>query len=219
MMVLGPGEPAAGPWRAVALEALVACVRRAAGAPVGRPAVVAIDGRGGAGKSTLAARLQAAIPASAVLHTDDVAWHHSFFGWQALLADCVLAPIRDGREVSYRPRAWQDRGRAGAIEVPPGLEMVFVEGTGAGRQELAHLLDAVLWVQSDGPDAKRRALVRDVAAGDAADPVTAEAFWEEWMAEEIPFFAHDRPWDRACCFVAGTHVLDHSADQVLVASR
>ncbi len=80
VMTLGPDEPAAGLWRAVALEELVACIRRAAGAPRGRPAVVAIDGRGGAGKSTLAQRLHVAVTPSAVVHTDDVAWHHSFFG-------------------------------------------------------------------------------------------------------------------------------------------
>ncbi len=217
VMELGPGEPAAGPWQAVDVDAVIARVRRAAGSPLERPAVVGIDGRGGAGKSTLARRLQGAVPASAVVHTDDIAWHHSFFGWDGLLAEEVLAPVHAGRGVSYRPRAWQDRGRAGAIEVPPGLEMVFVEGTGAGRQELSHLVDAVVWVQSDEADAKRRALVRDVAAGDAADPVAAEAFWDEWMAEELPFFARDRPWDRACCFVAGTHVLDHASDQVVVA--
>lgn len=54
--------------------------------------------------------------------------------------------------------------------------MVFVEGTGAGRRELSHPFDAVVWVQSDAADAERRALARDVAAGDAADPVAAKAF-------------------------------------------
>jgi hypothetical protein len=219
MMVLGPGEPAAGPWQVVALVELLAHVGRVAGGPPGRPAVVALDGRGGAGKSTLARRLHAAAPASAVVHTDDIAWHHSFFDWQAVLADCVLAPVHDGQPVSYRPRAWQERGRPGAIEVPSGLDWLFVEGTAAGRQELSHLVDAVVWVQSDGPEAKRRALERDVADGDAPDPVQAEAFWDEWMAEELPFFARDRPWDRACCFVAGTHVLDCGPDAVVVAWR
>src|SRR4029078_9382180 len=38
------------------------------------------------------------------------------------------------------------------------------------------------------------------------------------MAEEIPFLAEQRPWDRACCMTAGTHVLDHAPHQVAVAS-
>jgi len=218
VMTLGPDEPAAGLWRAVALEELIACIRRAAGAPRGRPAVVAIDGRGGAGKSTLAQRLHVAVTPSAVVHTDDVAWHHSFFGWHELLAQGVLQPTREGRPVSYRPPAWQERGRAGAVEVPAGLDLLFVEGTGAGRRELSHLVDAVVWVQSDLHEAKRRALARDVAEGTAPGAAQAEAFWHEWMAEEIPFLAEQRPWDRACCMTAGTHVLDHAPHQVVVAS-
>jgi hypothetical protein len=39
--------------------------------------VIGIDGRGGAGKSTLAERFRRAVPNSAVVHTDDVAWNHA----------------------------------------------------------------------------------------------------------------------------------------------
>ena len=42
--------------------------------------MAAVDGRSSSGKSTLAARLQDAIAASAVVHTDDIAWWHSRFG-------------------------------------------------------------------------------------------------------------------------------------------
>jgi hypothetical protein len=46
-------------------------------------------------------------------------------------------------------------------------------------------------VQSDVDQAKRRCTARD--GGDAA----AEAFWREWMDEERPFLARERPWERA----------------------
>jgi hypothetical protein len=154
-MRLGPGEPPAGPWRAVAVEEL-SPVSSMLGDPLGRPAVVAIDGRGGPGKSTLARRPHAALTASAIVHTDDVAWHHSLFDWHQPLAREVLQPIRNGQPVAYRPPACQERGRAGAIVVPTGLDLVLVEGTGAGRRELAHLVDAVVWVQSGEREAKRR---------------------------------------------------------------
>ena len=117
---------------------------------------MAVDGRGASGKSTLANRLCAAVPACTVVSTDDVAWYHSFFGWAELIATGVLEPARRGESVSYRPPAWQERGRAGAIEVPAGRQLLLVEGVGAGRRELTDLLDAVVWVQSDFAEAERR---------------------------------------------------------------
>ncbi len=157
------------------------------------------------------------MPSSAVVHTDDVAWNHSFFDWQHLLADHVLEPARAGHPVSYRPEAWQERDRPGAITVPTGLDWLLVEGSGIGRRDLSHLVDAVVWVQSDALEARRRALERDVAEGTKPDAAEAASFWDEWMAQEVRFLAEHRPWDRACCIVAGTAVLDHSPEQVVVA--
>ncbi|MGZ5365981.1 MAG: uridine kinase family protein, partial [Mycobacterium sp.] len=164
-MSLPPDEPAAGPWHVAPLQELLEVVARTAGDPEGRPRVVAVDGRGASGKSTLAKRLSAAVPASVVVSTDDVAWHHSFFGWAELLALGVLEPARHNDAVSYRPPAWRDRARAGAIEVPAGRELLIVEGVGAGRRELTKLLDAVVWVQSDYEEAERRGIARDVTQG------------------------------------------------------
>jgi hypothetical protein len=41
--------------------------------------------------------------------------------------------------VRYRPPGWDAHERSGAIEVPSCLDLVFVDGIGAGRRELAHL--------------------------------------------------------------------------------
>lgn len=214
---LPSGEPAAGPWRVAPVEELVRLVVAAAGAPAGRPRIVAVDGRGGGGKSTLAARLGAAVPRSATVHTDDVAWHESYFGWAPLLADGVLQPVRRGEAVSYRPPAWQARGREGVIAVPPGLDLLIVEGVGAGQRALSDLVDAVVWVQSDAREARSRGIARDLAAGVNGDSAQATAFWHEWMAEELPFQARQRPWERACLVVAGTPTLTHGQDEVVLA--
>src|SRR6476646_264266 len=49
------------------------------------------------------ARLQDAIAGSAVVHTDDIAWWHSRFGWAGLLIDGILVPFHRGELVSFRP--------------------------------------------------------------------------------------------------------------------
>ena len=168
-----------------------------------RPRLVAVDGRSGSGKSTLAGQLRAAVPGAAVVHTDDVAWHHSFFDWAELLAQGVLEPLRRGESVSFRPPAWRERGRPGAIEVAAGCPLVLLEGVGAGRRELAGLLDAAVWVQADVARAEERGIARD--GGDQA----AIDFWHEWQAEELPFLADQRPWERAVAVVSGTPELPH----------
>jgi hypothetical protein len=211
-MSLGPGEPAAGPWQVRPLADLLHMVLTAAGEPPGRPRVVAVDGRSAGGKTTIANRVRVAVPSSAVVHTDDVAWYESFFGWDTLLADGVLAPARRGEPVQFRPPAWDERSREGAIEVPADLDLLIVEGVGAARRELMPLLDAVVWVQSDMVEAERRGILRDGGTPEIA------AFWHRWQAEELPFLAEDRPWERACVVVAGTVVLPHAPHEVVLAA-
>jgi hypothetical protein len=120
ILTLPPGEPAAGPWRVAPVAELVQLLFRAAAPVEGRPRIVAVDGRGGGGKSTLAAQLHAAVAGSAVVHTDDVAWHHSFFDWSELLAEHVLEPLRRGEAVRYRPPGWQARAGWAPSRSPRG---------------------------------------------------------------------------------------------------
>lgn len=172
------------------------------GSPAGRPSVLAVDGRSASGKTTLAARLADAVPGTTVVHTDDIAWHHSVFDWVDLMVEGVLEPVRRGEAVSYRPPEWDERGRSGAIEVPAGQRLVIVEGVGAGRRELTDLLDGVVWVETPRETRDRRDDER-MAAGD----VSRETY-ESWMAEEEPFVAEQGTWERAFAIVDGTSPTD-----------
>ncbi|GGK84801.1 hypothetical protein [Mangrovihabitans endophyticus] len=67
-------EPRVADWRAVPIGDFADLVRRHVGTPAGRPPVLAVDGRSSGGKTTLADRLAAVTPGTAVVHTDDVAW-------------------------------------------------------------------------------------------------------------------------------------------------
>ena len=125
-MALGEGEPAVAAWRVVRLTELAGLVLDAAGAATGRPPIVALDGRSSSGKTTLARRLEEAIPGAVTVHTDDVAWWHSCFGWAELLTCGVLEPLWRGQAVAFRPPAWDERDRTGAIEVAPDASLVIV---------------------------------------------------------------------------------------------
>jgi hypothetical protein len=113
------------------------------------PRVVALGGRGAAGRSTTtAARSAATAPGAAVVRTDYVARHHAFSDRADGLAEGVLGPVRAGRSVRSRSPARDERGRPGAVTVPAGCSLLRVGGAGAGRRAVAPLLDAVPRVRS-----------------------------------------------------------------------
>ncbi len=183
-------------WQPVSIATVAARVAALASGTA-PPVILAVDGRSGSGKTTVAAELAARLDAAPVIHTDDVAWHHSFFDWWPMMRDELLLPLRSGRPVAWRPPGWVARGRSGSIDVP-AASVVLVEGVGASRRALVDLLDATIWVAGDRVVQERRGVLRD--GGDAA----AQRFWDEWQAEERPFMSADRPWERADIRVQGT---------------
>ncbi|MDX8033374.1 hypothetical protein SK803_24415 [Lentzea sp. BCCO 10_0856] len=204
-MRLHEGEGEATGWR---VEKLSAVVQRLVSPR--RPALVAIDGRGGAGKSTLVERLRKLVPASAVVHTDDIAWNQAFFDWGDLLAENVLKPLRRGEAVEFRPPAWIEHHRQGAIQVPAGMDVVWIEGTGIIREELAEWLDASIWIQGDLDEQERRLVARD------GDSEAQQRHVAAWLTEELPFLLRERPWERATIVVAGTTELRHDPETEVV---
>lgn len=210
-MRLHPGEAEATGRRVVPLSAVVRRLREEAPGITGRPLVVAVDGRGGAGKSTLAERLRRTVPGSEVVHTDDVAWNHAYFDWGSLLVENVLLPLHRGEAVTFRPPAWIEHDRPGAIQVAAGADVVWIEGTGIIREQCAPWLDASIWVQGDLDEQERRLTSRD---GDSADQQRHVA---AWLAEELPFLLREQPWRKATVVVAGTSDLRHDPETEIVA--
>ena len=180
---LAPDQPEARQWRAESLTVAAATVMQPAQdkAAGHRPVVLAVDGRSSSGKTTLTGQLRGVVAGSAVVHTDDIAWWHSRFGWADLMIDGVLLPARAGQPVTFRPPQWDQRQRPGAIEVPAGCPLLIIEGVGAARRETARLADAAIWVQSDEREAERRSLAR---VGRPGGPLTVRHY-RDWMAEEM----------------------------------
>lgn len=209
-MRLHPGETEAVGWRVVSVLDAVRRLRDASPDVIGRPRVIAIDGRGGAGKTTLAERLREAVPGSAVVHTDDVAWNHACFDWGAALVENILQPLRRGEAVDFRPDAWVTHDRPGSITVPSGADVIWVEGTGVIREELAPWLDASVWMQGDRDEQQRLLSVRD---GDSPEQLEHVA---NWLLEEGLFMVRERPWARATMIVAGSARIHHDPATELV---
>lgn len=174
------------------------------------PVLVAVNGPSSSGKTTFAARLTALLPRPAVVHTDDLAWHHGVLDWDSLLVTGIVRPVRAGRAVSYRPPAWDARQRPGAIEVPAGISHLVVEGVGVGRASLHDEFDLRIWV--DTPRTTR--LARDRVRVEAGEMSPTD--YASWMAEEDAHFAADQPWERADLVVDGLLDLDEPAARALL---
>jgi energy-coupling factor transporter ATP-binding protein EcfA2 len=182
-------------WRVTPLVDLARRIAELVGSR--RPAVIGIDGHSSSGKTTLATLLAGSLPGSAVLHTDDLAWNHGVLSWDRLLIDDVLPVVRAGAALSYRPPAWQARGRTGVIQLQANLRWLIVEGVGASQRSVRDELDVAIWVETDQPMRLARDTER-VSAGEIS-----KASYRGWMAEENAYVGAHRPWEHADVIING----------------
>ena len=163
------------------------------------PVVLALDGRCGSGKTTMATALAEQFPDSIVLHTDD------FYlppadrvpGWEqtpcanmdlARLRDEVLAPARAGKPVLYRAYSC----REGAYLPPRPLgpaPLVIVEGSYSCHPTLADCYDLKVFVTCSKEEQARRLLTRE---GERYSGFTAR-----WIPLEEGYFAEFEIEDKA----------------------
>jgi len=150
---------------------------------------VGVDGFGAAGKTTLAAALAAALPASAVVHVDDFA-RPSVQGWERdRFVAQVLAPLAAGRAARYQRWDWESDRGAEWHDVPAGVPVV-VEGVSSTDVRLGVPWDVVVWVEAEREVRLARALARD---GESM----MEQWLTDWMPSEERYAAAQRPRERA----------------------
>src|SRR5262249_59220967 len=129
-----------------ALQLLVRAAREAR-APQGvETRIIAIDGPGGAGKTTLAAWLAEELRATAVIHTDDFAsWDNPIDWWPALIEQ-ALKSLAAGLVTRYQPTSWAGEERAPIVIKPGGT--VLLEGVSAARNAFRPYLAYSIWVET-----------------------------------------------------------------------
>ncbi|HEY6748907.1 MAG TPA: hypothetical protein VI357_24720 [Mycobacteriales bacterium] len=141
-----------------------------------RTRIVAVDGRGAAGKTTFAARLAAALGDPPVVHTDDVHARVGHPWWPALEGD-MLAPLTAG-----------------------GPDVLIIEGVSSSRRAITGRLAYGIWlhvptgprlargIDRDGPDADWAAYEAEEDAFFAADPAQDRA---DLVVDGAPSLPHD----------------------------
>ncbi len=154
--------------------------------------VVAVDGHGGSGKSSLAAWLADALDAP-VVHTDDFAsWDNPIDWWPALL-ETVLRPLAEGQPARYVPNSWGGPSRS-EVTIEP-TDFVLLEGVTATRAAFRPYLAFSIWVETPKDLRLRRGLERD---GEAM-----RGQWYSWMEEEERYVADESPAAHADLILPG----------------
>lgn len=166
----------------------IADALRRAAPRAGRTRVVAIDGRSGSGKTSLAAALRERLPAPVVALED------LYGGWDGLehgidlLVSEVLGPLAAGQPARVPQYDWVT-GDWAAPELLEPPEALIVEGVGAGARRAAAFESLVVWLEVPAGVRRKRAIDRD---GETFAP-----HWERWAAQEDAMLARERTPDRA----------------------
>jgi uridine kinase len=179
--------------------------------------VVAIDGHGGAGKSTIAAAVAQATGA-ALVHTDDFfqppptlattftpktagqqppgvpALTH-YYDWRRIRAQ-ALDPLKAGHRATFRQFDWErGRGLDGSVTVKPAA-LVVLEGVLSAAPELSDLVDRSVLVDTPEPERLRRLRAR----------LTPEEWDPDWLIAEQAYFDGIRPASSFDLIVSGMSI-------------
>lgn len=164
-----------------------------------RPVLLALDGRCGSGKTTLAAQLAERFPASVIFHTDDYYlppaqripnWAETPCANMDLtrLREELLVPARAGVTVRYR--AYSCREGAYLPEQPLSpAPLYIVEGSYSHHPLLADCYDLKVFVTCAKEEQARRLQAREGAR--------YENFVRRWIPLEEGYFAQYRIEEQA----------------------
>ena len=163
--------------------------------------VVAIDGRSGTGKSTLAAGVAAALSSCLVIDGDDFYAGGRAEEWDARSATAnadlvidwrrqrpVLAALRERRTVDWHPYDWDafdGRLSTDPIVAEPA-DVVILEGAYSARPELDDLVDVRVLLVVPEAERHRRLVARE-------GEEYRDDWFDRWDAAEQHYFGTIRP--------------------------
>ncbi len=151
--------------------------------------LIGIDGRGGAGKSTLANKLKEGLEKCQIIQMDDfylpsgkrTRAEDYNFDWKRLEVE-VLLPLTSEATSKYQIYDWGKDELGEWQDVQTG-GIVIIEGCYSIRFELLKYYDLTIWIEIDRDKAIERGIKRDI---DNEKPADIEVKIEQWKNDFQP---------------------------------
>lgn len=149
--------------------------------------IIAIDGPAGAGKTTLAGHLSAALSLKyhcATIHMDDL-----YNGWETPfdhhLSDALLLLCKAHQDSTSLLLSFFDwaKGSYGAAREIPISDLLILEGVGASHRLIRPFLSASIWIDIDPALGVERVLARD------GDGISSQM--HKWLIKQEEHFQSD----------------------------
>lgn len=149
--------------------------------------LIAIEGPGGAGKSTLAKKIQTALGSAYVINIDDFLRtgeksdaEKSNFDRERLEKQ-VLYPAKQGSMISYQRRD-ADTNTLGETICVPTVDYLIIEGVSTFHPSVADYFDFKIWVEVPTEVAAFRGSKRDKDLGNNND-----RWWGMWTSTYVQY--------------------------------
>jgi uridine kinase len=169
---------------------------------VGSTLFIAVDGRGGSGKTTLAKLLSEKLEAE-IIHTDDFSGWDNPLNWYLEIIKEVFEPVQNGAEsLSYQPASWWENHQPDPVKDQPVTNIMILEGVSSSRSEFSDYISLSIFVDTPQEECLRRGVERDKSTGKSEEELVK--MWKEWTEEENKYFDKDNPKVKADVVIVGT---------------
>lgn len=161
------------------------------------PVLIAIEGFGGAGKTTIAEQLRVGLGDAYVITIDDFivkeklmepSWDKGAFD-RHRLEQQVLIPATTDHRVAYQKLDWIPNTLSAPINVPK-VRYLIIEGISSYHPDIAHYYGYKIWIDTPIELAKQRGKVRDENNENAQH-------WYLWSANDLRYQQKFHPELRA----------------------
>lgn len=149
--------------------------------------LIAIEGFGGSGKSTIAEELKSKLRGAYVINIDDFiikekileqSWDKGGFD-RSRLEQQVLIPATTGQAVMYQKLLWDTNTLSELIAVPE-IDCLIIDGISSYHPDIAKYYDYKIWVDTPIEVARERGRARDGGNENAQH-------WDLWAENDLGY--------------------------------